>query len=60
MLFLYKFLIQKEINHIDIQNAVIIIPTLADIVTHDDLRERIAGQREGLFSVMAFSSVPNA
>ena len=48
MLFLDKLLIQKEINHIDIQNAVIIIPTLADIVTHNDLRERIAGQREGL------------
>ena len=60
MLFLYKFLIQKEINHIDIQNAVIIIPTLADIVTHDDLRERIAGQREGLIFSDCFSSVPNA
>ena len=32
----------------DIENAVIIIPTLADVMTHDDFRERIAGQRKGL------------
>ena len=42
MLFLYKLLIQKEINHIDIQNAVIIIPTLSYIFPYNNFRERIS------------------
>ena len=43
-----KRIIQQEVDDADIENAVIVIPTLADVMTHDDLRERIAGQRERL------------
>ena len=43
-----KRVIQQEVNDADIENAVIIIPTLTNIMTHNDLREGIAGQREGL------------
>ena len=43
-----KRVIQQEVNDADIENAVIIIPTLTNIMTHYDLREGIAGQREGL------------
>lgn len=40
--FLYKLLIQKEINHIDIQNTVIIIPTLSNIFPYHNFRKRIS------------------
>ena len=43
-----KRVIEQEVDDADIENAVVIIPTLANVMTHDDLRERIAGQREGL------------
>ena len=43
-----KRVIQQEVDDADIENAVVIIPTLANVMTHDDLREGIAGQREGL------------
>ena len=42
MLHLYKLLIQKEINHIDIQNAIVIIPTLSNIFPYHYFRERIS------------------
>ena len=46
MLFLDKLLIQKEINHVDIQNAVIIIPTLSNIFPYHNFRERISCERK--------------
>ena len=32
-----KCIVQQEVDDADIENTVIIIPTLADIVTHDEL-----------------------
>ncbi len=55
-----KRIIQQEVDDADIENAVVVIPTLADVMTHDHLREGIAGQRKRLVFVMAFSSVPSA
>ena len=43
-----KHVIQQEVDNSDIENTVVIIPTLANVMTHDNLRKRIAGQREGL------------
>ena len=43
-----KRVIQQEVDDADIEDAVVIIPTLANVMTHDNLREGIAGQREGL------------
>ena len=43
-----KGVVQQEINDTDIENAVVIIPALADVVAHDDFREGIAGQRKRL------------
>ena len=43
-----KHIIQQEVDDADIENTVVIIPTLANVMTHDNLRKRIAGQREGL------------
>ena len=43
-----KRIIQQEVDDADIENAVFVIPTLANVMTHDDLREGIAGQRKRL------------
>ena len=43
-----KRVIKQEVDDADIENAVVIIPTLANVMTHDNLRERIAGQRKRL------------
>ena len=40
--------VQQEVDNADIENAVVVIPTLADIVTHNDLRKRVTGERKGL------------
>ena len=40
---LYDRIIQQEINDADIENAVVIIPTLADVVTDNNLWEGISG-----------------
>lgn len=44
----YQRVIQQKIYDADIQNAVIIIPALADIMPYNELREGISGQGEGL------------
>ena len=38
--------IKKKVQNTDVQNTVIVIPTLADIMTHNNLREGISGKRE--------------
>ena len=38
-----KRVIQQEVDDADIENAIVIIPALANVMTHDDFRERIAG-----------------
>lgn len=43
-----KRVIQQEVDDADIENAALIIPTLADVMADNDLREGIAGQRERL------------
>ena len=43
-----KRVIQQEVDDADIENAIVIIPALANVMTHDDFRERIAGQRKRL------------
>ena len=43
-----KRVIQQKVDDADIENSIVVIPTLANVMAHDDLRERIAGQREGL------------
>ncbi len=39
--------IKQEVDDADIEDAVVIIPTLADVMMHNNLREGIAGQRKG-------------
>ena len=43
-----KRVIKQEVDDADIENAIVIIPTLTNVMTHDDLRERITGQRKRL------------
>ena len=40
-------IVKEEIHHADIEDAVVVIPPLSDVVAHDNLRERVAGQGEG-------------
>ena len=42
-----KRVIQQKVDDANIEDAVVIIPTLTNVMTHDDLREGITGQREG-------------
>lgn len=43
-----KRVIQQEVDDADIEDAIVIIPTFANVITHNDLREGITGQRERL------------
>ena len=43
-----KRVIQQKVDDANIEDAVVIIPTLTNVMTHDDLRERITGQRKRL------------
>ena len=43
-----KRVIQQKVDDTDIEDAVVIIPTLANVMAYDNLWERITGQRERL------------
>ena len=45
---LYDRVVQQEVDDADIENAIVIIPTLADVVPHNDLGEGISGERKRL------------
>ena len=53
-------IVQQKIYYTDIQYAAIVVPALAYVMPHDDLREGIPGQRKGLVLRDGFSSVPSA
>ena len=44
----YYRVVQQKVNNADIENAIVIIPTLADVVPHNDLGEGIPGERKRL------------
>ena len=43
-----KRVVQQKVDDADIEDAVLIIPTLTNIMAHNDLREGITGQCERL------------
>ena len=52
--------IKQEVDDADIEDAVVIIPTLADAMMHIIFGKESPVSAKGLSSVIAFSSVPRA
>lgn len=40
---LYECIVQKEVNDVDVKDTIVIIPTLADVVAHNDFWKGITG-----------------
>ena len=55
---LHQRIVQQKVQNPDVQHAIFVVPTLADIVTDYYHRERIAGQGrppvENLASIIAY------